>query len=280
MCVRARRQPLAGRGYRGAGVRIGVFDIGSALPTPSGVHCYTRAVNVQHATLRAYETASATGHGATVTEMVYDVAREEEYFLATGAYFNDLSRAVDWFNSNDVDVVVVSLSTTFEGPGDGTSAHTSRYIAAINGAVSFGMTVAVSAGNDNGRSWFGSFVDSDNDRVLDWAGSDECNKVYLVSGRSYVFRFRWDGTWRGATTDLDLYLTRGGAVQEKSEDAQSGGRTHDPQEEISYTAGRTGNYCLTVEQRSGSVPSWAQLVVLAPSLDDLGMEYRPMATRS
>ena len=170
------------RGYRGAGVRIGVFDIGvsdysrhigSALPTPSGVLCYTRDVNVQHTTLRACETASATGHGATVTEMVYDVAPEAEYFLATGAYFNDLNRAVDWFNSHDVDVLVVSLSTIFEGPGDGTSVYTGRYIAAINRAVAFGMTVAVSAGNDNGRSWFGSFVDSDNDRVLDWADSDE-----------------------------------------------------------------------------------------------------------
>ena len=271
------------RGYRGAGVRIGVFDIGvsdysrhigSALPTPSGVLCYTRDVNVQHTTLRACETASATGHGATVTEMVYDVAPEAEYFLATGAYFNDLNRAVDWFNSHDVDVLVVSLSTIFEGPGDGTSVYTGRYIAAINRAVAFGMTVAVSAGNDNGRSWFGSFVDSDNDRVLDWADSDECNKVYLASGHTYVFRFRWDGTWRGATTDLDLYLTRGGVVQAKSEDAQSGGGIHDPQEEIRFTAGRNGNYCLTVEQRSGSVPRWAQLVVLSPTLDDLGMEHR------
>ena len=271
-----------GGGYRGAGVRIGVFDIGfsdysrhigSALPTPSGVRCYTRDVNVQHATLRACETASVTGHGAAVTEMVYDVAPEAEYFLATGAYFNDLSRAVEWFNSNDVDVVVVSLSTIFEGPGDGTSVHTSRYVAAISRAVSFGMTVAVSAGNDNDRSWFGRFVDSDNDRVLDWAAGDECNQVYLVAGRSYVLRFRWDGTWRGATTDLDLYLTRGGVVQAKSEDAQSGGGNHDPQEEIRYTAGRTGNHCLTVEQRSGSIPQWAQLVVLAPTLDGLGLEH-------
>ena len=272
-----------GGGYRGAGVRIGVFDagfsdysrhIGAALPTPSGVLCHTRDVNVQHTTLSACEAASVTGHGATVTEMVYDVAPEAEYFLATGVYFNDLSRAVDWFNRNDVDVVVVSLSTLFEGPGDGTSPYTNRFIAAINRAVSLGMTVAISAGNDNNRSWFGRFVDSDNDRVLDWADSDECNRVYLVSGRYYAFRFRWDGTWRGATTDLDLYLTRGGAVQAKSEDAQSGGGTHDPQESIGYTAGRTGNYCLTVEQRSGSIPRWAQLVVLSLSLDDLRMEYK------
>ena len=140
--------------------------------------------------------------------MVYDVAPEAEYFLATGVYFNDLSRVVDWFNSNDVDVVVASLSTLFEGPGNGTSPYTNRFIAAINRGVSLGMTFAISAGNENDRSWFGRFVDSDNDRVLDWADSDECNRVYLVAGRRYTFRFRWDGTWRGATTDLDLYLTR------------------------------------------------------------------------
>ena len=272
-----------GGGYRGAGVRIAVFDagfsgysthIGSALPTPSGVRCFTRDVNVQHTTLRACETASVTGHGATVTEMVYDVAPEAEYFLATGVWFNDLSRAVDWFNDNDVDVVVVSLSTLFEGPGDGTTAHTGRYIAAINRAVSFGMTVVISAGNDNNRSWFGRFVDSDNDGVLDWAAGDECNRVYLVAGRRYSFRVRWNGTWRGATTDLDIYLTRGGAVQAKSEDAQSGGGSHDPHEEIGYTAARTANYCLTVQQRSGSIPRWTQLVVLNSSLDDLRMEYK------
>ena len=199
--------------------------------------------------------------------MVYDVAPEAEYLLATGVYFNDLSRVVDWFNSNDVDVVVASLSTLFEGPGNGTSPYTNRFIAAINRGVSLGMTFAISAGNENDRSWFGRFVDSDNDRVLDWADSDECNRVYLVAGRRYTFRFRWDGTWRGATTDLDLYLTRGGTVQAKSENAQSGGGPHDPQETMGYTAGRTGNYCLTVEQRSGSIPRWAQLVVLSLSLD-------------
>ena len=270
-------------GYRGAGVRIGVFDagfsdysrhIGSALPTPSGVRCFTRDVNVQHSTLGACEAASVTGHGATVAEMVYDVAPEAEYFLATGVYYNDLSRTVDWFSSNDVDVVVMSLSSRFEGPGDGTSPYTNRFIAAINRAVSLGMTVAISAGNDNKRSWYGRFVNSDNDRVLDWAAGDECNRVYLVAGRYYAFRFRWDGTWRGATTDLDLYLTRSGAVEAKSEDAQSGGGAHDPQETMGYTAGSTGNYCLNVEQRSGSIPRWAQLVVLSLSLDDLRMEHK------
>ncbi len=78
--------------------------------------------------------------------MVYDVAPEAEYFLATGVYFNDLSRVVDWFNSNDVDVVVASLSTLFEGPGNGTSPYTNRFIAAINRGVSLGMTFAISAG--------------------------------------------------------------------------------------------------------------------------------------
>ena len=141
--------------YRGAGVRIGVIDqgyrnytgrIGSEVPIPSGVLCYTADVNVQHTTLAACETASSHGHGTTVSQMIYDVAPEAEYYFASVEFRSDMGRIVDWFHSNDVDVVVMALGTMFEGPGDGTVLNPTGYAGSLARAVTLGMTIALSAG--------------------------------------------------------------------------------------------------------------------------------------
>ena len=272
-----------GAGFRGAGVRVGVIDlgyrdysrhIGSELPAPSGVLCYTRNVNVQHRTMAACETASSHGHGTNVTEMIYDVAPDAEYYIAGLVYSRDMSGIIDWFNSNDVDVVVMSLGADFEGPGDGTTAYTGGYMGGLQRAVRSGMVVATSAGNRNFRSWFGRLVDTDNDDILEWTDGDECNRMELEGGRRYEVAIRWDDTWRGATTNLDLEVRRGGAFATQSRNPQSGGSTHDPQEVIEFTAPRDGSYCITIEKRSGSIPAWTQLLVNGGTVRDLRLEHQ------
>ncbi|MYH41505.1 MAG: S8 family serine peptidase, partial [Chloroflexi bacterium] len=260
-----------GADLRGDGVRIGIIDsgfsdytrhIGSHVPSPSGVRCYTSDVNVQHTTMAACEAASTSGHGRRVTEMAYDVAPDAQYYLAVDYYNIDLRRIVDWFIQNDVDVIVMSLGGDFEGPGDGTSPYSHGDIRTLNRAIANGMTVVVAAGNSHNRSWYGTLVDSDNDDVLEWQSGDECNSIHLVAGSRYGFFFRWEGTWQGASTDLDLYVTRGGTVQASSEDTQSGGSSHDPREILFFTASRSGAHCIVVEHSSsGAIPGWAQLIV-------------------
>ncbi len=272
-----------GATYRGAGVRIGVIDhgyrnytrhIGSELPSPSGVRCYTADVNVQHTTMTACETSSSHGHGTTVTQMIYDVAPEAEYYIAVVKFRSDMGRIVDWFDSNDVDVVVISLGTVFEGPGDGTTQSANGYTGSLARAVTLGMTVAVAAGNSNEKSWYGTFTDSDNDSVLDWASRDECNTILLSRGTTYTLYMTWKDIWRGAISDLDVYATRGGVVQAKSELTQNGGANHVPSEGFTFTAARSGNYCIQIERRSGAIPSWAQIIINSSKDENISMEHR------
>ena len=272
-----------GATYRGAGVRIGVIDhgyrnytrhIGSELPSPSGVRCYTADVNVQHTTMAACETSSSHGHGTTVTQMIYDVAPDAEYYIAVVKFRSDMGRIVDWFDSNDVDVVVISLGAVFEGPGDGTTQSANGYTGSLARAVTLGMTVAIAAGNSNEKSWYGTFTDSDNDSVLDWASGDECNTILLSRGTVYTFYMTWKDIWRGAISDLDLYATRGGVVQAKSELTQNGGANHVPSEGFTFTAARSGNYCIQIERRSGAIPSWAQIIINSSQDENIRMEHR------
>ena len=259
-----------GAGVRGDGVRIGVIDtgfsnytqnMGTNVPSPSGVRCYTSDVNVQHTSIAACETASSGGHGTRVIEMVYDVAPDAEYYLAVEWYVIDIARIINWFIDNDVDVLVMSLGGSFQGPGDGTSPDSHTDISLLNTAIANGITVVVAAGNSHNRSWYGTFTDGDGDDVLEWQAGDECNSIHLVAGTSYQAILRWDGSWTGASTDLDLYVTRGGVVQARSEDTQNGGSSHDPTERLIFTASRTGSHCVVVQQASSdAIPAWSQLI--------------------
>ena len=271
-----------GAGYGGSGVRIGVIDdgllgysrhIGTALPRPLGVRCHTRNVSVVHTSLAACESAANDAHGSNVVDMIFDVAPDAEYFIGAIKRITDSVDIVDWFIRNDVDVLVMSLASDFEGPGDGTSPYTNRFMGAMSRAVANGITVVVASGNEQGEAWYGTFVDSDNDNVLEWTSGDECNTVHLVANKYYSFRFRWEGTWRGARTDLDLFLRYGQTIVARSERAQGGARTHDPQEGIYYTPTRTGNYCISVELESGTNPDWAQMVISAPGGSSWQMEH-------
>ena len=254
------------------GYRNYTRHIGTEVPIPSGVLCYTADVNVQHTTMAACETASSHGHGTTVSQMIYDVAPEAEYYFASVEFRSDMGRIVDWFDSNDVDVVVMALGTMFEGPGDGTALNPNGYAGSLARAVTLGMTIALSAGNSNEKSWYGRF--SDNDGVLDWADGDECNTVLLSAGTTYTAFMRWNDAWPRASTDLDLYVKRGGVVQAKSELTQSGGASHAPSEGLSFTAARSGNYCIHVERRSGANPGWAQIIIHSSRDENILMEHR------
>ena len=136
-----------------------------------------------------------------------------------------------------------------------------------------------SAGNQARDTWYGSFEDSDADGLHQFnAAGNECNVVTIDLDPLEGFRaqLRWADSWGGASKDLDLYLipVSGGTFSlsdavATSENNQSGGGNDVPYETISRRHGQIadGEYCLAVNQVSGAVPSWIQLLVWGASGD-------------
>ncbi len=261
-------------GYDGTGVKVGVIDagykgysalIGTHLPQPEAVRCWTSRIGMQHDNLADCEAASESNHGTAVTEMLFDVAPGATYYLARILNTSHTKEAVDWLIEKDVDVINFSLAVPWDGPGDGTSPYSNSILKSVDTAVDSGALFSATAGNEGDSSWFGKLEDSDGDNVLEFATGDECNLVTLEANENYRFDLRWKDDWHTASTDLDTRLTGPGGVGAEvasGERTQDGTTFSDPFERMSYTPTVAGDYCFVVEIQSGhTIPTWAQFMV-------------------
>ena len=164
-----------------------------------------------------------------------------------------------------VKVIVWAESSTFDGPGDGTSPFSDSPLRTVDRAVAGGVVWVNSAGNHARRTWFARapFRDSDGDGAIEFAGVDEVNDITHEVGDRVIVQLRWDDSWRGASRDLNLYIQdlTTGRIALRSEDFQSGGAGHVPFEFLEYTVNVAGEYGVGVRHASGSVPDWIQLMV-------------------
>ena len=253
-------------GYRGQGVKVGVIDLefqgfgglqGSELPSSVQARCYTSSSSSSNLLSSC---ASEGPHGTAVTEVLYETAPGASYYISRVVSKGTVRSAVQWMVSQGVDVINTSVHWLWDGPGNGTSPYTDSPLRSINTGVSGGSVFTVAAGNDARATWFGSFSDPDDDGELDFVTGDECNSVSLSANERFVAQLRWQGTWRGATRDLDLYLLDTSMnIVTFSEDKQSGGSGVDPFESIFYTPSTSGTYCLRIKHQNGAFPGWVQL---------------------
>ena len=272
-------------GLKGKGVKIGVLDvgfegfaylIGSELPSTAQWRCYTDVgvftTDPDDCIPDDYP-ESARIHGTAVTETIFDVAPEAEYYLANLYSLGDLRDTVAWMKSQGVDVINASVGFTFDGPGDGTSPFSDSPLTSVDEAVEGGIIWVNAAGNGAWSNWFGPFADRDANGFHEFSASpDECNGIYIQLGPldSFTAQLRWDDSWGGAASDLDLYLmplsgttfSRSDAVA-KSETVQNGGAADIPYEWISLSYGDIpdGVYCLAVNKYEGAAPPWIQILV-------------------
>ena len=279
-------------GYKGKGVKIGVIDagfegfralMGSELPSTVQVRCFTE-IGVHSSNLSAcYDTgdkSSVRKHGTAVTEAIFDIAPQASYYISKVNSSGDVRDAVNWMTANDVDVINMSLSWAWDGPGNGSSPFSSSTLRTVNAAIASGALWANSAGNGARTTWFGPFAGNDDQH--DFARRDECNSFEVETSHitdGIAAQLRWNDVWGGATKDLNLYLLPPGATSLAqavaiSNSEQSGGAGHYPFEYISFKppTGRS-TWCVAVEhanRASGnpgdpgvSSPSWLQILVWA-----------------
>ncbi len=257
-------------GFKGAGVKIGVFDVGyrsfsrlmgTELPSSVHVKCIRGGGRFSVSTLSRCPSVNRSDHGTATTETIFDIAPEATYYISELNTGDNLKSGVAWMVSQGVDVINHSGSWWWQGPGDGTYSSSNSHLSVVDAAVAGGIVWVNSAGNTGKATWFGEFTDTDEDGFHDYSG-DECNSVFLSSGSSNYIQLRWDDSWSGANKDLDLYVYDSSArttIVASSENTQAGNAGNKPYELISYRPTVSGNFCLAVRQDSGETPAWIQL---------------------
>ena len=221
-------------GLRGQGVKVGVIDVGFRgysslmgveLPANVVARCYTD-VSVYTNDLADCEAldppspstpaqcidfvqpTDTTGvHGTAVAEAVIDIAPDATLYIANPLSRGDLQETATWMAGQGVTVINYSVGWTFDGPGDGTSPFSDSPLNAVDQAVDRGITWVTSAGNSAEDTWFGGYSNNDGDGFISFDPSGaEINSIALLECRRYSFQLRWEDSWGGASTDLDIYL--------------------------------------------------------------------------
>ena len=184
-----------GQGYTGAGVRVGVIDVGFAYIRSSqaggelpGVvaRCYT-SVGRYDETLSTCE-GSDDVHGTVVAESMMDIAPDAELYIADPISKGDLVETVRWMIDQGVDVINHSVTWTWDGPGDGTSPFSWSPLNTVGLAAENGIVWVNSAGNYNRKVWYGQFNSPDGDRLHNFQPADELNG--FNGGDATVFHLR------------------------------------------------------------------------------------------
>ena len=276
-------------GFKGRGVKIGVIDLsfkgfaglmGSELPATVNARCYSSVgkftANLSDCISKSSPEKSRK-HGTAVTEALFDIAPQADYYIADTSSYSDLLNTVRWMASQGVDVINVPVGWGFNGPGDGTTHYSNAPLKSVDAAVNGGIIWINAAGNSARASWYGSFEDSDSDGLHQFnASGNECNGVTIDLDplEGFTAQLRWADSWGGASKDLDLYLIpeSGSTVSlsdavATSENNQVGAGNDVPYEWISRRHGQIadGEYCLAVKQARGAAPSWVQLLVWGAS---------------
>jgi subtilisin family serine protease len=257
-------------GRTGAGVKVGIIDggfigysalIGSELPTPAAVRCYT-SVGVFSAALA--DCQIDTNHGTAVAETIVDVAPQVQLYLATPFSKLDLQKSVAWMASQGVQVINMSMSWRWDGYGDGTSPYSDSPLITVNQAVSNGIVWVNSAGNQGQTTLMTGFNDPDLDNFHNFYLNDETNQICLVYGQQISVQLRWSDSWGYAARDVDLYLYNASLISiASSVGLQNGTYGHVPFESISFVAPYTGCFYLVIKRFSGLTPAWMQLQAMS-----------------
>jgi hypothetical protein len=195
-------------GYTGTGVKIGIVDgfddarwdsaqAAGELPTPAGTFCQCDGYSCDLWTAEAQ-------HGQAVAEIVHEMAPGAQLYLATACTVSDLQAAVDYFDTQGVDIISRSLTAQYDGPGDGTG----PLATVIDNAVADGMVWFNSAGNNAnvapgfGSYWRGEWVDANVNGWIDFAPGVE----FLLFGCAYINGLRWSDFGAGSVTDYDVQV--------------------------------------------------------------------------
>lgn len=198
---------------RGAGVKIGIIDIGfrgfNTLPIPGDRPPADRVFSDNLCEPLDMFGAGVTNHGAAVTEIAYDMAPDATFYLVCIDLESDLGAAVDFLALNGVTIVNMSLSFT-QGRGDGSSFSSLHAAAVVQRARSLhGILWFNSAGNRGESHYAVTAGDNDGNFLVEITPAfPEAPEFFLFgvppSGEATV-DVRWDA-WFGTAQNYSVEL--------------------------------------------------------------------------
>ena len=254
-------------GINGAGVKVGILDLGFAglqallghqLPASVQVMCFT-SVGVSSSSVADCENSEK--HGTAVAETVTSMAPGAALYLADPMSFLDTQNAVAWMTSQGVTIINASTSSgvLFEGPGDGTSPYSNSTYRSVDAATAAGALWINSAGNDGYGGWRGPWSDTDANGFLEFAPGDENQTLTLGAGETITAAIRWSEPWGSATARVGvaIYPHLGLDALAVGDPIAPGA----PGSVLQYTSQGGGNYDISVKWLSGPIPSSVQLLV-------------------
>ena len=262
-----------GNGYTGRGVKVGVIDAGfkgilssqerGELPSDIMARCY-RTVG-RYDTWLAACNASDEDHGTLVAESLVDIAPDAQLYIADAGTPGDLLRTVRWMIHEGVEVINMSMSFLWDGPGDGTSQSSISPLKTVDLAVENGVVWVNSAGNENQRTWYGQFNDSDGDDWHEFTARDELNS-FMGEGRAVYFQLRTQHPARLCLYDM-------AAIDSSSEVCSLTTSIFSPSVWIRVSTESNKRYGLAVKKNATSPSGWIQV----QKWGDTPLQYRETA---
>ncbi len=215
-------------GRIGTGVKVGIIDYfdtsvwnsaqsAGEVPAASGTFCL-----VLGTPCNVFTVFPGEQHGTAVAEIIHEMAPGAQLYLATVQSTTDHQAAVNYFSSQGVKIISRSLTSEYDGQGNGTGPMAT----VINNAVTAGMVWFNSAGNsaavapDFGQYWRKTWTDANNNGFMDFAAGDE----YLGFACGFANGLRWSD-WGANKSDYDVFVfdTPGGALIGSSLNDQTAG---------------------------------------------------------
>ena len=184
-------------GFGGRGIEIGIIDAGFAGYTSFLGTALPPTVNFKSFLLG--DGAGTDNHGVAVAEIVHSIAPQAHLTLAPIEDEIGFTRAVQYFISQKVQVLQISLGWAGIFPGDGTG----QMDEALDAARRAGILPVVSAGNYGLAHYLGTFQPDDSG--FQRFGSTTTLKLTAEADSAWV-SLHWQEPWDNPTTNLDLYI--------------------------------------------------------------------------
>jgi hypothetical protein len=245
-------------GTDGAGVRIGIIDIGFAGLADSRANGELAVgQNFTDYTVFPPVTMSddtGSDHGTNIAEIVHDTAPGAELFLAKISTDLELAAAVDAMIAAGVNIIhqpLVWLGAAFY---DGTG----PICDIADSAEAAGILWTNPAGNLRLNHYLGAFADADSDLRHEFGADQNYNTVALQAGTALSLTLNWDAYQSPTPADYDLFLydddpDGGGIPVAASQNRQSSGFPL-PYETLDYTPTASGTFYIVVSKQSSVAP--------------------------
>ena len=244
-------------GYTGAGVKIGIVDLGfhgySAL---LGTALPASVTAVDHCSGNlAAAPPDGSDHGTAVAELVHQMAPGAQLYLFCIDSEVGLAQAEQDAIADGIKIINESASWFNTSRGDGTGAAGTPD-AIVADAQAHGILWVNSAGNQGYDHWAGLFTsDATNPDLNDFSPGSTENDVTIAAGEQACAYLKWDD-WPVSTEDYDLALVRKSdhtVVADSASDQADSPST--PTEALCYTntSGSDAVYGLEIMRYSAAI---------------------------